>query len=203
MIMELEKRKLTQQKKAEIRKNNEELVELARAGDKTAFERLVKNLEPIVAGTIYGMLGNSSETKDVGQETFIRFYKALSSFRGDSTVSSYITRIAINLSLNALKKRKRWYEIFKVSDDSKPQEFLDYKAKPEDEKFEQRDLINFGLKKLRVEYRLIIVLRFLDGYSTSETAEILKLPIGTVTSRLARAQIELKEILAPFMMSNK
>lgn len=187
----------------ETKKTNEELIAQAKFGDKPAFEQLVKNLEPLIASTIYGMLGNRTEANDVGQDTFIRFYKALDTFRGDSSVASYVTRIAINLSLNALKKRKRWFEIFKVTEDSEPSDFFDYKAKSTDEKYEQEDLVSFGLSKLSPDYRAVLVLRLLDGYSTAETADILKLPIGTVTSRLSRAQIKLREILEPFMMSNK
>ena len=82
-----------------------ELVKSAASGDQDSFKELVKILEPAVASTVIGMLGNCQEAADVGQETFIRFYKALKNFRGDSDVKTYVTRIAINLSLNRKSKR--------------------------------------------------------------------------------------------------
>ena len=91
-----------------------ELVKSAIEGDQDSFKELVKILEPVVASTVIGMLGNCQEAADVGQETFIRFYKALKNFRGDSDVKTYVTRIAINLSLNEIKRQqrrnqRRWY----------------------------------------------------------------------------------------------
>ena len=140
------------------------------------------------------MLGACPEADDVGQETFIRFYKALDSFRGDSAVSTYLTRIAINLSLNELKRRKRRNMFFpKSSDDVK-----DSIAETDQvEQTETQEIVQKGLGKLEQKFKTVIVLRLIDGYSTKETADILKLPEGTVLSRLARAQKKLKEILGP------
>ena len=81
-----------------------ELVERARAGDDGAFRVLVERYESQVAGTVVGMLGRCPEADDVGQETFIRFYKGLAGYKATASVGTYITRIAINLSLNELKR---------------------------------------------------------------------------------------------------
>lgn len=91
----------------EVKPNEQELVRKAQNGDKNAFKELVKQNEHRVAAAVIGMLGNCPETDDVGQETFIKFYKSLDKFRGESSVGTYLTRIAINLSLNELKRRKR------------------------------------------------------------------------------------------------
>ena len=77
---------------------NEQLAAAARDGDMDAFRMLVEKLEPRVAATVIGMLGPGPDAEDVGQETFVRFYRALNSFRGDSSVVTYVTRIAINLA---------------------------------------------------------------------------------------------------------
>lgn len=176
-------------------RTDEQLTFAARDGDRNAFKELVQRLESRVAATVIGMLGRCPEAEDVGQETFIRFYKALDKFRGESSVASYVTRIAMNLSLNELKRRKRGFLLFNrdAADDigSVPD------TRGGGNSFENKQLVEWALQKLKSEYRAVIVLRLLEGYSTKETAEVLKVPIGTVTSRLARAQMEMKEILAP------
>jgi RNA polymerase sigma-70 factor (ECF subfamily) len=87
--------------------SEKELVIKAKNGDKNAFKQLVKQNEHRVAATVIGMLGHCPEADDVGQEVFIRFHQALDKFRGESSIGTYLTRIAINLSLNELKRRKR------------------------------------------------------------------------------------------------
>ena len=83
------------------------LIDRARAGDEAAFRGLVERYESQVAATVVGMLGPGDEADDVGQETFVRFYQALSKFRGEAALGTYLTRIAMNLSLNAIKRRQR------------------------------------------------------------------------------------------------
>jgi len=84
-----------------------ELIDASRAGDNNSFKEIVKRYESRVAATVIGMLGNCPEADDVGQETFIRFYQGLDKFRGEASVGTYLTRIAINLSLNELKRLKK------------------------------------------------------------------------------------------------
>ncbi len=175
--------------------SDERLVAAAREGDEKAFMEIVKRHESRVASTVVGMLGNCPEAEDVGQETFIRFYRALGSFRGESGLGTYLTRIAINLSLNELKRRKKFFTRFV----SKPvEDFQDYPDRNEPGiPFEEKEILDRAMKKLEPEFRTVLVLRLITGYSTEETAKILNLPVGTVLSRLARAQKKLREILAP------
>jgi len=175
--------------------NERELVKKAQNGDKNAFKKLVEKNERKVAATVIGMLGNCPEADDVGQETFIRFYRSLDRFRGQSSVGTYLTRIAINLSLNELKRRKRRQTRFF----SRGEERMEKAADRNDptRKKELRDMVHRGMEKLEPKYRTVLVLRLIEGYSTKETAQILRLPAGTVLSRLARAQKKLKDILTP------
>ena len=170
-----------------------ELVKSAIDGDQDSFKELVKILEPTVASTVIGMLGNCQEAADVGQETFIRFYKALKNFRGDSDVKTYVTRIAINLSLNEIKRQKRRRVLFafdsKMSD--KGSEDVNFKNQ------EIMDSVQHALTHLKPKFRSVVVLRLIDGYSVRETGEILGIPEGTVLSRFARAQKRLRELLSP------
>ncbi|MCP4631320.1 MAG: RNA polymerase sigma factor [candidate division Zixibacteria bacterium] len=178
-------------------KSDEQLVKDAQEGNKQAFKELIMRLEPRVATTVIGMLGDCPEADDVGQETFVRFYRALKSFRGESSVVTYVTRIAINLSLNELKRRKRKFSFFSREDSDNIHNAPDMKNS--EKSFENKELVQWALQKLSADYKVVLVLRLMEGYSTEETAKLLKIPIGTVTSRLFRAQNKMKELLAPDM----
>jgi RNA polymerase sigma-70 factor (ECF subfamily) len=172
-----------------------ELVKAAQNGDKNAFQELIKKYEPQVAATVIGMLGHSPEAEDVGQETFIRLYQSMDKFRGESSVGTYLTRIAINLSLNELKRRQQKKGRFFSRAEEGMENFPD--KNEQKQRKELKDIVHMGIQQLDPKHRTVIVMRLIDGYSTQETAQILKLPVGTVLSRLARAQIKLKEILTP------
>jgi RNA polymerase sigma-70 factor, ECF subfamily len=172
---------------------DEELLAGSRSGDMRAFAELVRRYESRVASTVIGMLGKCDEAEDVGQETFIRFYNALENFRGDSAIGTYITRIAINLSLNELKRRKRNESKYRRLDQvSEKEGAVDERT---DHLFEYRDVVHNALDSLHPKYKSVVMLRLIEGYSTEETATILQLPLGTVLSRLQRAQEKLRKLL--------
>jgi RNA polymerase sigma-70 factor (ECF subfamily) len=168
--------------------SDQTLIERARAGDAQAFRILVERYEAQVAATVIGMLGQGDEAEDVGQETFIRLYRSLGRFRGDSSLGTYLTRIAINLSLTALKKRKTRLSRF-VSRDERERELPEASWDPRDEvdRKEAQKSVRAAVQRLAPDHRAVVVLRMIDGHSTRETAEILGVPPGTVMSRLARA----------------
>ena len=174
--------------------NDETLVEKSKDGDLHAFKILVQRHEGKVAGVIRGMLGKTQEAEDVGQEVFIRFYESLSNFRGDAAVSTYLIRIAINLSLNELKRRKK-RSFFSI-------DLAEGKAteKTED-RHDLKEMLEMEINRLEPEFRAVVTLRLVEGYSTQETAEILKIPLGTVLSRLARSQKKLQSTLSKYLIS--
>ncbi|MEO0471948.1 MAG: sigma-70 family RNA polymerase sigma factor, partial [Bacteroidota bacterium] len=88
-------------------KTDIDLIAAVQTGQPEAFRLLVERYQAQVAATVIGMLGKGQEAEDVGQEVFIRFYRSLAQFQAKSALGTYLTRIAINLSLNAIKKRKR------------------------------------------------------------------------------------------------
>ena len=169
-----------------------QLLEMARSGDEKAFGMLVTRHKSRVAATVIGMLGDRPASDDVGQEVFVRFYKAMDDFRGEANLSTYLTRIAINLSLNELKRKSRWKRLFSSSDQV---DLPDLQGHCNEGGLDDRRQINRALLELKPDHRAVIVLRLIDGYSTAETAELLRIPVGTVLSRLARAQIRMKELL--------
>jgi len=170
-----------------------EIIKEVRSGNIAAFEEIVTSHESLVAATVKGMLGNTAEAEDVGQEVFIRFFKALGSFRGEASVGTYLSRIAINLSLNELRRRKRRNLLFfKPSED-------DYEITAPKNDNDEKEILYAAIDKLEADFRSVVVLRLIDGYSTKETAAILNIPVGTVLSRLARAQKKLYKILSPVL----
>jgi RNA polymerase sigma-70 factor (ECF subfamily) len=171
-----------------------ELVKASLEGDKTAFEEIVSRYRKLVARTVKGMLGDSVFAEDIGQEVFIKLYYSLPEFRGEAKLSTYIQKIAVNLTLNEIKRRKRFFSMFSQKGNN---EMYEYEIADHEviEKREATELVNKALMGLDPKFRIVVVMRMLQGYSTKETADILKLPLGTVLSRLSRAQEQLKEIL--------
>ena len=174
-----------------------EEVELVRAslnGDKNAFGEIVTRYQKMVARTVKGMLGDSVFAEDIGQEVFINLYYSLSEFRGEAKLSTYIQKIAVNLTLNEIKRRKRFFSLFSQKANNEMYEFeiADYDT---EERKEASEIVNKALMGLDPKFRIIVTMRMLQGYTTKETAEILDLPLGTVLSRLSRAQEQLRNIL--------
>ncbi|MEL6923437.1 MAG: RNA polymerase sigma factor [Bacteroidota bacterium] len=172
-----------------------ELIGKVKAGNQLAFRMLVERYEQQVRRTVLGMLGQVPEADEVAQDVFIRFYRSIENFKGEAKLGTYLTRIAINLSINALKKRqqknKRWLSIFQREE--QVIQLPDPSADPV--RFETSELINKAIQKLEPEFRAVVILRLVEGYSVKETAEMLQLPQGTVASRLSRAQLRLKAML--------
>ncbi len=176
------------------------LVARARDGDRAAFRALVERYEGLVAATVTGMLGQVPEADDVGQKTFIRFYEALDQYRGEGGVAPYLTRIAINLSLNEIDRRKRRRRRFtsRDTDDARLYEPVVDGAR-ELQRIDEQEQVRRAIEQLDPIHRSVVVLRLINGYSTRETAELLDIPVGTVLSRLYRAQKNLRDLLAPYL----
>ena len=169
----------------------EVLLQRVKNGDHDAWRLFVERYEGVVAGTVIGMIGRGPDAEDIGQEVFIRFFKHANSFRGDASVATYLTRSAINLSLNAIKRRgrmRRWFT-------GPPEESISSATERPDAGLERRDLseaVSRAIRKLKPDFRSVVVLRLVRGLSTAETAAVLNVPEGTVMSRLSRAQKELR-----------
>jgi len=173
-----------------------ELIQNSLSGNDAAFREIIDRYEAKVAATVISMLGNCPEADDVGQETFIRFYKNLKNFRGESSLGTYLTRIAMNLSLNELKRRKRQNRIIPLDDPGISHQIIDHDSG--NEKRDRHEIVQWAIAQLTPKFQSTLVLRMMKGYSTEETAKILNLPTGTVLSRLARARGQLLKILEPY-----
>ncbi len=169
--------------------SDEELIQASRSGEMNAFKVLVERHESKVAAVIKGILGDTPEAVDVGQEVFIRFYESLEKFKGESALSTYLVRIAINLSLNELKKRKKHMAVFSP-------EKAGLQVGTGQTSADLKEAVHHEVNKLEPEFKSVVTLRMIEGFSTEETAALLSIPLGTVLSRLSRAQKKLKSALA-------
>ena len=179
-----------------------ELIRLASKGDEAAFRELVRLHEGPLAAVITAMLGPGDDADDVGQETFVRFFNALPKFRGDSSARTYLTRIAVNLSIDVLSRRKKrlnWVRIGETPGDA------DIAARDETTDLETTDLntrIRAIVDELDPAHRAVVIMRILEERSTRETSEILGVPEGTVMSRLKRAMAKLETRLRPLIAND-
>jgi RNA polymerase sigma-70 factor (ECF subfamily) len=164
------------------------LVGLMKMGSHEALGEVMLRYRQQVARVVIGILGNTPEADDVGQETFIRFWNNMEAYSHDAKISTYLTRIAINLSINEIRKRKRKQEWFSNAKNEVAKQTND------DALYQRynREHIEAALQQLDEQQRTVVVLRLMQGYSTKETAEILHIPMGTVLSRLSRALDKLR-----------
>jgi len=166
-----------------------ELVARVLSGDQRAFSQIVDRYKDNIASVVMGMTGDVNMTTDIAQQTFIRTFRFLDKYEGRSSLKTYITRIAINLSLNALKGKQRDTERFVDLDKTTmllPAEVVDQ---------EERQIVHRALNRLDEKHRSVVSLRMIEGYSTKETAEVLEISEGTVMSRLSRGMDKMKHIL--------
>ncbi len=171
-----------------------ELLRLARQGDAVALCRIIERYEGLIAATVTGILGAGPDVDDIGQETFLRFFGALDRFRGESKIGTYLVRIAINLAVNEIRRRKR----NRVSDleSNSPEEPAARDSESSSRRVEAKTLVRTALGRLDPRFRTVIVLRLISGYSIREIAAVLHLPQGTVLSRLSRGQDKLRSIIS-------
>lgn len=176
------------------REQEAQIVQRVLQGDVNAFEKLVLEYEKSVYAITQRMTGNAEDAADMTQETFIKAYNSLSSFRGDSKFSVWLYRIATNVCLDFLRSRSRKPTVsLSVEDDDGEEvelDIADESQSPERllERGLTRDAVRRGLNALSPEYRQILLLREIQGLSYEEIADVLTLEVGTVKSRIFRAR---------------
>lgn len=176
-----------------------QLLQRAADGDESAFRTLVDRHEPAVARVVTAMIGPGDDADDVGQETFIRLFRARTAFRGDAQLRTYLTRIAMNLCLDLLARRSRqasWTRLTGRRDDDESQLAMPASADPI-ETAERDEMLRKAVESLDAKHKAVVVLRILEDHSIRDTAALLGVPKGTVMSRLARALDKLKVTLGP------
>jgi RNA polymerase sigma-70 factor (ECF subfamily) len=173
---------------------DEQLVNLTLGGERQAFGEIVRRYKGMVARTVKGMLGDNVYAEDIGQDVFVRLFNSLAEFRGDAKLATYINRIAVNLTLNEIKRRKRSSGMT-LAGNAEGDFIYDVTDENDHERRDTKEVVSRALAMLDPSFRAVVVMRLLEGYSTKETAEVLGIPMGTVLSRLSRAQDQLKKIV--------
>ena len=175
--------------------SNSELVRKSQLGDKAAFEQLVIRHQDLVFSLAYKLTGNREMANDVAQEDFIRAWKAIEKFRGDSTFSTWIYRITVNTAWTLRKKAKK-HNTLNIDDTYEPI-VIDEKKDPELVAINSdlsSVLIN-ALDKIPIEQRIIVELKNIEGRSHKEIADYLDISVTAAKVRLHRAHQKLRQIL--------
>ncbi len=182
------------------------LVARAREGDLAAYDDLIRRYQERIYATIYHMTSNHEDANDLAQDSFLKAYQALKSFKGGSSFYTWLYRIAVNKTINFLKQRKNRQHL-SLND-------LDFNAEHDpdlvalvSEKTPRRDAgltelqqkLNEALLKLSEPHRLVVVLHDVQGLSHEEIAKVMECNIGTVRSRLFYARQQLQAMLADYL----
>ncbi len=180
------------------------LIQKSQQGDMDAFEQLLLQYEKKVYTIAYKYMGNHEDASDLAQEALIKAYQSMGSFRGESSFGTWLGRITANKCLDELRRRKR-IQVTSLDDEVELEEGSVQKElaapgdTPEEHTMRQETVqyVQSMLNRMREEYRIVLVLRELEGYSYEEIAQQLSCSLGTVKSRISRARNYLKaQILA-------
>lgn len=193
------------------REVDQQLVERVQRGDKHAFDLLVIKYQRRLARLLSQFIRDQAEVEDIAQETFIKAYRALSSFRGDSAFYTWLYRIGVNTAKNFLVSQGRKAPATVNNFDNEDAEnFEEADAlremnTPESELIGKQvaQTVNQSLDALPEELRKAIVLREIEGLSYEEIATIMDCPVGTVRSRIFRAREAVAEKLRPLLGTDK
>ena len=181
------------------------LIELVKKGDKKAYNTLVLKYQDRLVYSVYKFLKDFELAQDIAQEAFIKAYKNIEKFRGDSQFYTWIYRIAINTAKNVVSTKARKSEIY---DNDTTDQLLSESAatseNPENilQAEQLRSEINKALQNLPEDIRVTLSLREFDGLSYEEIAKVLDCPIGTVRSRIHKGREMLDQTFSKYDMSN-
>jgi RNA polymerase sigma-70 factor (ECF subfamily) len=182
------------------------LVERAKGGDLRAYDELVRRYQERIYGTIYHMTSNHEDANDLAQETFIKAFQALKSFKGGSSFYTWIYRIAVNKTINFLKQRKNRTGMslndldFHAENDPDLVALISHKTpRREVGLVELQEKLNEAMGKLSEVHRLVVTLHDVQGVPHEEIAQIMDCNIGTVRSRLFYARQQLQGFLADYL----
>jgi RNA polymerase sigma-70 factor, ECF subfamily len=184
------------------------LVQRARRGDLEAYDELVQRYQERIYATIYHMTSNHEDANDLAQESFIKAFQALKSFKGGSSFYTWLYRIAVNKTINFLKQRKNRIHLSLNDLDLNAEHDPDLVALISDKTprreanlTELQEKLNTALMKLSEPHRLVVILHDVQGLSHDEIAKVMGCNIGTVRSRLFYARQQLQAWLSEYLKS--
>jgi RNA polymerase sigma-70 factor (ECF subfamily) len=169
-------------------------------GRSAAFGVLVCRYQDRLYNTVYRLLGNAEDTRDVVQDAFLHAYQSLSHFKGDSRFFTWLYRIAINTAISYKRKQRALLSIHRDREGGGGSEPLDTSEHAHPgyalEMAEEERRVQEALSRLSPQHRAVLVLKDIDGQKYEFIAEVLQVPVGTIRSRLHRARLELRQLLA-------
>ncbi|MBQ9991797.1 MAG: sigma-70 family RNA polymerase sigma factor [Firmicutes bacterium] len=180
------------------------LIERCKEGDDEAFSLLIDRYQQKVYNTAFRMMGNYHDASDCAQEVFLRIFRSIRSFRGESSFSTWVYHITVNVCKDELRSRQRHIEdsideMLQTPDGERHKEIASDSPEPSEvyERTEMMERLQELINELEPNYRMILLMREHDEMSYQEIADMLGLSIGTVKSRINRARIALrKKIIA-------
>ncbi len=186
--------------------DEQELVLRAQQGDLAAYDELVRRYQERIYATIYHMTSNHEDAGDLAQESFIKAFQALASFKGESSFFTWVYRIAINKTINFLKQRKlrSHYSLddveFNAEHDRDVVELISEKTPRRDLNLaELKGKLNEAMHKLSEVHRLVLILHDIQGLSHEEIGKIMDCNVGTVRSRLFYARQQMQGFLTEYL----
>lgn len=173
------------------------LVDAAAAGDREAFDELVRRHQTRILSLTRALLAGSAEADDIAQEVFVRAWRGIRGFRGDGTFSAWLHRIAANLICSQQRRFSRERRLFGMRVGEEASDAVEGLPSPADVETEVmlRVTIDRALARLPFDLRIAVVLRDLQGLDYKEIASALDIPIGTVESRIFRGRQRLRPLL--------
>jgi RNA polymerase sigma-70 factor (ECF subfamily) len=182
-----------------VTQTDTELIAECLQGRTEAFGDLVSRYQDRLLGTLVTMLGSVEDARDVAQEAFVQAYQKLDSFRGQSQFYSWLFRIALNSSVDHHRRQRRPTVSIDATREQTGAEPTDQHPEISPtfgvERTERQALVQLALSKLSPDYRQVLVLKEMEDMKYDEIAELVKIPVGTVRSRIHRGRAELKGIL--------
>ncbi len=182
------------------------LVQRAKDGDLAAYDGLVQRYQERIYATIYHMTANHEDAHDLAQEAFIKGFRALKSFKGDSSFFTWVYRIAVNKTINFLKQRKNRVQMslndldFNAEHDPDLVSLISHKTPRRDASLtELQEKLNAAMLKLSETHRLVVTLHDVQGLSHEEISKIMDCNTGTVRSRLFYARQQLQAHLSEYL----
>ncbi len=188
------------------REEDRKWVQLAKEGDLGAYDELIKRYQERIYSTLYHMTSNHEDANDLAQEAFIKAFKALKSFKGDSSFYTWVYRIAVNQTINFLKQRRNRHHMslndadWNVENDPDLVSLISHKTPQREANLsELQEKLNEALQKLSEVHRMVVVLHDVQGVPHEEISEIMNCNVGTVRSRLFYARQQLQAILSDYL----
>lgn len=189
-------------------RTDSELIEESKRGDTSAFEALFNRYQKRVYNLVYRMVGNEQDAADLTQEVFVRVYNSLHTLRSDQALVGWLRTVAVNLARDHFRKSARTIRAdsldsrIEFDDGEVAREVEDWSGNPE-RIFDRKDVqeaVRRALNSLSDDHRTVVAMHHIEDMDVKDIAKTLKVPTGTVKSRLARAREELKRKLGHYVV---